>query len=83
MENIIGTLFGNWTVLERRPDKGKKTIYMCRCTCGIERMVRKHTLTDGTSKSCGCKKGEDKIERLVGKKFGKITFIGIIMLEKA
>lgn len=35
---------------------------LCRCRCGIERLVIVKTLTNGTSKSCGCFKVKRAIE---------------------
>src|ERR1019366_1681931 len=45
--------FGRWTVLGFDTNNSKK--YVCQCSCGSPpRSVRKQTLTEGRSKSCGC-----------------------------
>jgi hypothetical protein len=46
--------FGLWTVLERAQSNGKRAQWLCRCTCGTERVVDGGNLRGGYSKSCGC-----------------------------
>ncbi len=52
---MIGQQFENWTVIgnEEKNKDGCK-VFLCRCVCGVERMVRKGGLISGGSKSCGC-----------------------------
>jgi len=51
-EDLTGKKFGRWTVIkdERRKD-GKA---LCRCECGVERLVSKKSLKRKISQSCGC-----------------------------
>lgn len=62
--HIIGKTFNDWTVLERAEDyispirtKDKKTSgmarYLCRCSCGMEKIVLGLDIRRGKSKSCG------------------------------
>ena len=46
----IGEKFGHWTII-RYDQPGH---YMCRCSCGTERNVRRRCLIVGESQSCGC-----------------------------
>lgn len=55
---MIGRQFGEWTVIAFDGCDGKNTTYLCRCSCGTERHLRKNVLIHGLSKSCGCKRGE-------------------------
>lgn len=54
--DLTGKIFSRWTVLSRGiPDKRGKTMWNCKCECGIERVVsdsglKKHR----ASMSCGC-----------------------------
>jgi len=54
-------LFGLWQVLGEgepyiRPDNGEEMRRaLCRCACGIERLVPIHTLKQGNSRHCGCR----------------------------
>ena len=53
--------FGQWTVLYRviRPGS-KKTFWLCRCKCGIERSVRSELLVAGRSRGCSPTHGLSK-----------------------
>ena len=58
MGNVIdltGQRFNRWTVLkEAGRNKSGGAVWLCRCDCGIERVVDGRSLRSGTSKSCGC-----------------------------
>jgi hypothetical protein len=61
LKDMTGEQFGAWTVLqfvEMRGPAQKKSIWRCRCECGIEREVAGPSLRSGLSKSCGCKASE-------------------------
>ena len=54
-----GDKIGHWTVLRRGDSKNEsKAYFLCQCICGKERWVAAHTLINGTSLSCGCKRTE-------------------------
>ena len=47
-----GKRYGSWICIKHvGTDK-----WLCRCDCGIEKVVYMSSLRNGTSKSCGCKK---------------------------
>lgn len=76
-ENLAGKRFGLWTVQNRDPNiNGKGAFYVCLCDCGTVRSISAYTLINGLSKSCGCRKSYPK-EDLSGRRFGKLTVIGI------
>lgn len=52
--DIAGMIFGTWTVLERADSKYKVARWLCRCTCGIERVISGASLRSGGSRNCGC-----------------------------
>lgn len=54
--DIRGMKFGRWTVIERAPNhtKGYRTIWTCKCDCGIVGAVEGDSLKRGNSSSCGC-----------------------------
>lgn len=57
MSNLIdltGRKFGRLTVVERQPNQGRKTMWLCRCDCGNETVISGSNLTSGNTKSCGC-----------------------------
>lgn len=66
--DIIGTVIGKWTVLkygykELDMTSGGCRIrhwYLCKCSCGTYRYVRRDSLVQGLSRSCGCGKRKFK-----------------------
>lgn len=54
MDSMIGKTFGMWTVILRAKTDGKNVLFNCRCSCGLEKLVRKCHLVNGDSRSCGC-----------------------------
>lgn len=70
--NLEGRLFGLWTVIGPSEKRGSQTYWYCRCRCGTEKWVNAGSLTSNRTKSCGC----DRIEDLVGKKFGYWIVVG-------
>ena len=64
---MIGQTFGRWVVVaeaestfRNRPPRKPLKIrnYLCRCTCGTERVVAMSRLKNGRSTSCGCLRAE-------------------------
>lgn len=60
----IGDKIGRWEILrdgERyyAPSGYSAARFVCRCSCGKERLVRESTLLSGESKSCGCLAAEN------------------------
>lgn len=54
LEDLTGQRFGRWAVIERAPNKGKVTMWHCKCDCGNEKDVCAAKLKNGESRSCGC-----------------------------
>jgi hypothetical protein len=49
---LSGRRFGDWLVLKRGHKHHKKTFWLCRCSCGVERDVRADHLMEGRSTAC-------------------------------
>jgi hypothetical protein len=49
---LNGMMFGNLTVLHRAGHRGKFAAWMCRCTCGVEKVVGGQHLRRGKIRSC-------------------------------
>lgn len=66
--------YGRWTILEEKEGK-----FLCKCECGVEKLVNPSYLIDGRSKSCGCLRkqltSKRKLNDLTGRIFGKWTVI--------
>lgn len=68
--------FGYLTAIKKAPSRSRKTYWLCRCECGIEKEIQTSHLTNGAITSCGCKKTEtamsheiNKICAICGKEF--------------
>lgn len=58
-------IYGRWTIIGEAPcGNWNQQRVLCRCECGTQREVILQTLTNGRSKSCGCYKNEQTVQRL-------------------
>ncbi len=74
-EDLTGRIYGQLTVLYRVENKGGRTCWRCRCTCGNEKDVTAHDLKAGKVKSCGClaySPGRNRVD-ITGRRFGRLT----------
>lgn len=55
---IDGFVFGRLTVVGEASPNGKKSFWICRCSCGAEKTVRLDHLRSGRVVSCGCFRSE-------------------------
>ena len=80
--DITGQYFGEWYVIKRSgSDKRGQATWLCRCSCGTERIVVGSTLRNGTSTSCGCMKiiksreNNGTFVNEIGNRYGKLVVI--------
>lgn len=52
--DLVGQVFGQLLVLAFDHYADGRYYWLCRCSCGTEKIVYHHHLTKGTTKSCGC-----------------------------
>lgn len=84
-KDLTGKVFGYLTVIEREPVLEKESLregarWRCKCKCGIEKIIHSAELINGKTKSCGClykERGQEKINDLVGKRYGKLVVEGL------
>lgn len=73
-ENLAGQRFGKLLIIERAPNRGRNTAWLCKCDCGESKVVPAYRLKSGRTASCGC------VNRmacdLTGRRFGRLTVIG-------
>lgn len=56
--DLIGKVFGRYTVVKESGYVGHTRFWLCQCECGNIREVSTGNLTSGNSQSCGCLKIE-------------------------
>lgn len=74
-DEMIGKIFGKWTVLEKTEHRNSDRciMYLCKCECGTIKEVSGVNLRRGKSKSCGCyKKASINLTGLI---FDKLTVL--------
>lgn len=73
-EDLTGQQFGRLTAMHRVPaaeGSGGGMRWLCRCSCGNERVVLASNLLCGHTKSCGCLRQRD----LTGQHIGMLTVL--------
>lgn len=61
--DMIGMVFGKWTVIARAKNKPGATMWLCRCECGVEKEVAGQALRNGTSTQCAICRGKQLARR--------------------
>ena len=62
-EDLTGKTFNRLTVIKRTEVEKKEVYYLCKCTCGNEKIIRGKDLKYNKIKSCGCLNKEKTTER--------------------
>lgn len=79
-DDLTGKRFGRLVVLERAgTSKNGHVEWKCKCDCGNQVIVMAPSLKNGKV-SCGCaveEKRNEQINSLIGRRFGKLTVIGL------
>ena len=64
-QELIGQQFERLLVISAAgKSRWGKSLWLCRCNCGVERIVVGHSLRSGCTKSCGCLNRQLAAERL-------------------
>lgn len=70
MKDLTNYIFNEWTVIRRvENDKYKNPQWLCKCSCGTERVLLGASLRCNRAISCGCK----RFKNLEGQTFGYLT----------
>jgi hypothetical protein len=56
IKDIAGNVYGRLTVVRYDHARNFKHYWLCRCSCGTEKVFRSDGLKCGDYRSCGCKK---------------------------
>ena len=78
--DLTGKRFGRFIVISRANNsKDGRTMWLCKCDCGNERIVAGKSLRNGHTKSCGCLNKETVSEKSfkdrVGERFGRLVVV--------
>lgn len=61
---MVNDKFGRLTVIDTcLKDSTKRIKFLCRCSCGVVKVIEKCSLTSGRTKSCGCLASESASKR--------------------
>ncbi len=53
--DLTGKVFGELSVLERSGKSHTVVLWLCRCSCGNQKVISGCSLRNGSTTSCGCK----------------------------
>ena len=59
--DISGMRFGKMVAIERYEKQGSRWLWLCKCDCGKEKPSLISHLLNGSTISCGCKKGKNRV----------------------
>lgn len=88
--DITSKRFGRLTVVEKvskeeLTDKRPGSYWLCECDCGNRRVVPRHRLMTGKTKSCGCLAAEYtslyKTKDLTGQRFGRLLVMERVKVD--
>lgn len=72
VQNISGNKYGKLTVISFAGlSLDKHATWLCKCDCGVEKIIRANKLKMGYTKSCGCLLGESHLESSLKRKKSK------------
>ena len=54
LRDLTGQIFGCLTVIARAPNRGRRVMWRCLCSCGEETITQGDSLTMFKTQSCGC-----------------------------
>jgi hypothetical protein len=54
MNDLTGNKFNRLTVIKLVGKQGRSYMYLCKCDCGAEKVLRGANVSAGHTKSCGC-----------------------------
>lgn len=74
--DMLGKRFGKLMVISAQPSNNRgDRMWLCRCDCGVEKILKGRNLLIGDTTSCGCKARGPNPKDIVGEKYGRWTVI--------
>ena len=59
----MGTVYTRLAVICEMPSHNNKIMLKCKCLCGVVKVIQKGNLTTGDTKSCGCLRLANTLQR--------------------
>lgn len=81
VKDIIGRKFGMLTVLKLDRTQNKRSYWLCKCECGVEKVIRGDCLKAGTI-SCGCYNKSKKTAYIDGRSKDKLYHVYYGILQR-
>ena len=53
-KQLIGQKYNYLTVIAEAPRRKRKTMWLCKCDCGVEKVIESWSLQNSKTLSCGC-----------------------------
>ena len=80
IKDLTGQRFGRLIVVSitTKRSKSRQVYWLCKCDCGMEKVIVGTSLIKGLTQSCGCLHRDNASSRgvdLIGRVFGKLTVI--------
>lgn len=60
---LTGHRYGSLVVMAEAPARSGRRRWLCRCDCGVEKVIGQTNLRHGKTQSCGCRKREVLLKR--------------------
>jgi hypothetical protein len=81
--DLTGRRYGKLVAVKRDgTSQSKRATWLCRCDCGVHKVIRSNDLRTGRTQSCGCLKRANVRERnkakiidLIDQRFGKLVVV--------
>jgi len=73
-ENLLNKKYNRLLVIGQASHSSKRSAWLCRCDCGVEKVIKAENLKSGKTKSCGCLNLEKMKERSLGLYINNIKY---------
>ena len=60
MIDLTGQRFGRLTIIKKNSSNKRGIYWLCKCDCGIEKVIYSGDIRQGKTKSCGCLRKEGR-----------------------
>lgn len=76
-KDLTGRRYGMLTAIKPIGKKGRFIVWHCTCDCGNCIDVEARRLQSGEVTNCGCRSRRNMAQTYIGKRFGRLTVVGI------